>query len=329
RAARDRRAASSAAFPSALASRFPSPACTEGFTGFPSRACTEGFTGFPSPACTEGFTGFPSPTCAEGLTGFPSPACGGGSGWGCSTLDRGRVLLTLITDQYLVAQLTPDRLVELGESRLETDLRDVARPRQVDLVGALHGARSGGEDDDAIGERDRFLEVVGDEDHRCRRRGPERQELVLHRRPRLHVERRERFVHKQNARTVDQALGEADALAHAARQLMRVAILEAGQPNPGDPLPRPGAGIAARRAVVPGAGRDVLQDGLPGEDGIALENVAHAIGDALDRAAFDPDLAVAGGLEARNQRERGRFAAAGGPDHGAELAAGDFQREVA
>src|SRR6266576_718122 len=135
RAARDRRAASSAAFPS------PS--------------CAGGFTGFPSPTCAEGFTGFPSPACAEGFTGFPSPACGGGSGWGCSTLDGGRVLLTLITDQYLVAELTPDRLVELGESRLETDLRDVPGARQVDLVGALHRSRSGGEDDDAIGERDR------------------------------------------------------------------------------------------------------------------------------------------------------------------------------
>src|SRR6266480_3139914 len=93
---------------------------------------------------------FPSPACTEGFTGFPSPACGGGSGWGCSTLDGGSVLLTLITDQYLVAQLTPDRLVELGKSRLETDLRDVAWPRQVDLVRALHGSRSGGEDDDAI-----------------------------------------------------------------------------------------------------------------------------------------------------------------------------------
>src|SRR5256714_9139518 len=122
---------------------------------------------------------FPSPTGAEGFRGLPSPACGGGSGWGCSTLDGGRVLLTLITDQDLVAELTPDRLIELGESRLETDLRDVPRPRQVDLVGPLHRSRSGGEDDNAIGERDRFLEVMSDEDHRCRRRGTERQGLLL------------------------------------------------------------------------------------------------------------------------------------------------------
>src|SRR6267154_564193 len=105
---------------------------------------------------------FPSPACGEAFTGFPSPACGGASTWGCSTLDGGRVLLTLITDQYLVAQLTPDRLIKLGKSRLETDLRNVPGPRQVDLVGPLHGSRSGGEDDDAISERDCFLEVVGD-----------------------------------------------------------------------------------------------------------------------------------------------------------------------
>src|SRR5437870_3314791 len=108
---------------------------------------------------------------------------------------------------------------------------------------------------------------------------------------------------------------------------MGVTILEAGQANAGDPLPRPGAGIATRGAVVTGAGRHVLQDRLPGENGVALENVAHAIGNALDRAAFDPNLAAAGGLEARNQRQCRRFAAAGWADDGAELAGGDLQVE--
>ena len=79
---------------------------------------------------------------------------------------------------------------------------------------------------------------------------------------------------------------------------MRVAILEAGQPNAGDPLPRSGAGIATRGAVVTGAGRHVLQDRLPGEHGVALENVADAAGDALDGLPFHADLAGAGGLEA-------------------------------
>src|SRR5207247_2751719 len=123
------------------------------------------------------------------------------------------------------------------------------------------------------------------------------------------------------ARTLAPAARGTRALAHTARQLMRIAILEAGQADAGDPLPGPGAGVATRRTVVTGSRRDILQHRLPGKDGIALENVADAAGDALDRVAFDLDLAGAGGLQARNQRERGRFAAAGWPHDGAELAA--------
>src|ERR1700730_17904906 len=69
--------------------------------------------------------------------GFASAAWRGGFGLDPTTLDRGSVLLTLITHQHLVAELTPNRLVDLGESRLKANLGHVPGPRQVDLVGAL------------------------------------------------------------------------------------------------------------------------------------------------------------------------------------------------
>src|SRR5205807_5815435 len=109
----------------------------------------------------------------------------------------------------------------------------------------------------------------------------------------LHIEGRKRFVHEQDAGAVDQALRQTNPLAHTAGQLMRVAILEAGQPDASDPLPRPDAGVAARRTVVAGTGRHVPQDGLPGEDGIALKDVTDALGDALDRAPFHPNVTAA------------------------------------
>src|SRR5881396_835820 len=110
----------------------------------------------------------PSAVCAASA-GFPSPARGGGSGWGlCApTSDRGSVLLTLIAHQHLIAQLTPNRLIDLGKPRLEPDLRDVAWARQINRVGALDGSGTGGQKDYPIGEGDRLLEVVGDEHHRC------------------------------------------------------------------------------------------------------------------------------------------------------------------
>src|ERR1700681_3487296 len=105
-----------------------------------------------------------SPTAA----GSPGPACGGGPGWGRLTLDGGSVLLTLITHQDLVSKLTPNRLVNLGESRLKPDLGDVARSGQIDLVGPFDGSRPGGEDDHTIGKRDRLFEVMRNKDDRGR-----------------------------------------------------------------------------------------------------------------------------------------------------------------
>src|ERR1700704_4252408 len=45
---------------------------------------------------------------------------------------------------------------------------------------------------------------------------------------------------------------------------VRVAVPEAGQPAPGQPLAGHLLGLAARRPLVAGAGSDVVEDGLPG-----------------------------------------------------------------
>src|SRR5438094_9588843 len=99
----------------------------------------------PSAVCAAS-TGFPSPTREETSVRFPSPTRGGRSGWGlCApTSDRGSVLLTLIAHQHLIAQLSPNRLIDLGEPRLKPDLGHVSRSWQINVVGALDRARSSG-----------------------------------------------------------------------------------------------------------------------------------------------------------------------------------------
>src|SRR5947209_1210425 len=72
-------------------------------------------------------------------------------------LGRAAALLTLIADQDLVAEVVPDLLVDLGKAGLETNLGDVARPRQVDLVAALDRPRTRRDDIDAVAEGDRLL----------------------------------------------------------------------------------------------------------------------------------------------------------------------------
>src|SRR5437773_4766160 len=86
---------------------------------------------------------------------------------------REDALRALIAHEHLVSEVVPDLLVDPRELRLEPDFGDVPRPRQIDAIDALHGPRPRGDDDDAVGERDRLLEIVGHEDHRRARRRPE------------------------------------------------------------------------------------------------------------------------------------------------------------
>src|SRR5262249_61331145 len=123
----------------------------------------------------------------------------------------------------------------------EPDLGDVTRSGQVDreLADRMR-SRSGREHDDAIGERNRFLEIVRDEEHRFAIRAPELEELVLHQHARLHVERRERLGPPPGAGIPDEHLRERDALLPSAPKLMPIAGVETRQAPPPPPFPSPG-----------------------------------------------------------------------------------------
>src|SRR6516165_2423944 len=96
--------------------------------------------------------------------------------------------LLAVPGKHFFAQHRPDRLVQLDEARRRAHLGDVARPRQVDreLADRMR-RRTRGEADDAVAERDRLVEIVGDEEHRLLLLGPEREQLVVHQLAGLHV----------------------------------------------------------------------------------------------------------------------------------------------
>src|SRR2546427_6146664 len=141
---------------------------------------------------------------------------------------RDDALRTLIAHQHLVSEVVPDLLIYPGELRMEADLAYVPRTRKVNAVRALDGPRAGGDHDDAIGERDGLLEIMGHEDDGRPRRRPQLEQLVLHERPRLHVERAERLVPQQDAGLVDERLGEGGAVAHGSGGAVRVIRVGAG-----------------------------------------------------------------------------------------------------
>src|SRR5438270_9782677 len=263
-----------------------------------------------------------APSCIPTLPNGGAPPC-------ALTSDRGSVLLTLIAHQHLVAKLAPDCLVNLDETRLEPNLGNIAGSRQVDGKSPFDRSGTRRHDHHAIGQRDGLLEVVGHEDDRRRARRPQREQFVLHECPRLHIERGKGLVHQEDPRVVDQALRQADPFAHAARELVRVAIFEAGQADARDPLLCLLAGVPIGDAVIARAGGDVPQHRLPGENGVALDDVAGALGDTANRFARDQDLTSAGSLEPGDQGQRRGLAAPRWTDDGAELAGSNLHRQVA
>src|SRR5471032_115499 len=89
-------------------------------------------------------------------------------------------LLLLIVLQHFFLHGAPDLLMEVEEGGRHADLGHVAWPGKVDPeVADRMRAGSGRKNHDAIRERDRLLEIVGDEQHRLPVDGPQRQQLVL------------------------------------------------------------------------------------------------------------------------------------------------------
>ncbi len=75
---------------------------------------------------------------------------------------------------------------------------------------------------------------------------PQRLEVEAHLLARQRIERAERLVHQQQRRVVDQRARDRDALAHAARQLVRIAIGEIPEP---DLVEQPQRTVAIRARV--------------------------------------------------------------------------------
>ena len=67
-------------------------------------------------------------------------------------------------------------------------------PRQIDIDLAIGSPRRWAHDEDAIAHVNRFIDVVGDEQHRGATILPQPHYFILHAHPRESVERAERFI---------------------------------------------------------------------------------------------------------------------------------------
>src|SRR5438309_82202 len=100
-----------------------------------------------------------------------------------------------------------------------------------------------------------------------------------------------RIVERTAASAADCALllSEPLALAHAARQLMRMMVLEAREPDAPQPLARVGVRLPLADAVEERPKRDVADHRLPGKQRVGLEDEARPARDAVHGALADAD----------------------------------------
>ena len=133
-------------------------------------------------------------------------------------------------------------LDEVGDVVVGRGADDLLRPPGLDDLAVAH-------DHDVVAELERLGEVVGDEDHGLADLAMEPDDLVLHVAPDERVERAERLVEEHDLGVDGQGAGQPDALLHAARELVGIAVGMALEPDEVDHLARPVRGVprATRR----------------------------------------------------------------------------------
>src|SRR3546814_1190884 len=113
---------------------------------------------------------------------------------------------------------------------------------------------------------------MGDEEEGFALLRDQGQPVLLELAPGLRVDRRERLVHQQHRGVDGEGAGKADSLAHAARQLVRVGLLETLEADLADVALRHRLALGAGDAAQLEAEGDVAQHRRPGHQREVLEH---------------------------------------------------------
>ena len=153
---------------------------------------------------------------------------------------------------------------------------DAAGPGDVDDELLGHPAGPAGEHHDAVAEPGGLAHVVGDEQDRAAGLLPDALELVVHDVAGHGVEGAEGLVHEEHLALLGQGPGQGDPLAHAAGELVGLAVGEAAELDEveqlGGAAPALGLGDAAELERQ----LDVATDAEPGEQRRVLEHDGRA-----------------------------------------------------
>ncbi|MDR8922584.1 hypothetical protein FEP54_01292 [Burkholderia multivorans] len=176
-----------------------------------------------------------------------------------------------------------------------------------------HAPRIRRQHQNPVAHEHRFLDVVRDDQHRLDRHAalrPQIEQIGTQRFGRQHVERGERLVHQQDRRIDDERARKAHALAHAARQLARIRVLEAVEADQVDRGECALAPLACADAERLEPRFDVLQHGEPREQRERLEYHRDAFGRPAQRLAEIRDFAAGRLDQPRDDAQQRRLARA-------------------
>ena len=184
---------------------------------------------------------------------------------------------------------------------------------------------------DPVGHRHRLFLVVRDVDEGDVDLGLDALQLQLHLLAQLQVERAQRLVQQQHARMVDQGAGERDALRLAARQLRRLALLEALQLDQLEHLGNALGDLGLRHLALAQPERHVVLDRHVREQRVVLEDRVDLA--LVRREAGHVLLAQVHGaagrlLEPADHAQRRGLAASGGAEQRDEAAPLEGEREI-
>ena len=221
--------------------------------------------------------------------------------------------------------------VDLVDQLVELRGPPPARARQrVDHVGA-DPAGVGAEHQDPVGQEHCLLDVVRHHHDGLGREPvalPQLQQLTAQVLRGEHVEGAERLVHQQGGRLDHQRPGEADALPHAAGQLLGVGSLVAVEADDVDGAQRALGALVDCYPAGFQAQLHVLLHGQPGHQREGLEDHRGLPVGAGQTAAAELHLAFRRGHEAGDAAQQGGLAAAAAAEQGDELSLGNVQVDV-
>ncbi|MNT08705.1 hypothetical protein D3C72_1434550 [compost metagenome] len=203
----------------------------------------------------------------------------------------------------------------------------VARARQVDADVLDDAPRPLGHHEHAVREKDGLRDAVGDEDHRLAHLLPQAQQLDVELVARERVERAEGLVEQQHLGLRHEDLPQRRALAHAAREFVRVVAAELLQLEDRQQRFHAFVDVLLRQLAHLGREADVGFHGFPRQHVVGLEHHAHVVGHPRLQVAEHAHLTARVGLDQPgHDAQQGALAAAARPQDRDELAA--LHREV-